>query len=104
MKNTSKLIGLCGCLLFMGTGGTAYGSPQHIPDALAERLPGIQRPALPLPAPEKETEFTMRIIKPAPGAECKIMYVTPDPSIDYKIRIYDPQSRSSFIGSTTRRR
>ena len=41
-------------------------------------------------------DYDIRIVKPKKGLDYLILEVVPDPTVDYKIRIYDPRTRKEI--------
>ena len=91
MKYANQIICLLSSLAWLGLSTNAYGNSQSAHGGRPEKLPSISKPQHPITLPKPETKYSMRIIEPSPSTECKIMYVMPDPDINYTIRNVGPK-------------
>lgn len=98
MKYTNQIVILLSSFAFLGLTTNAYSNPQSAHGDLSEDMSSISKPLHPITAPKPETKYAMKIIKPSPGYDCKIVRVTPDPDINYMIRNVGPEPRDPFIG------
>lgn len=102
MKTKYRFMGLIGSLVCFGAGANAYADTEFLPDELLENPPAIMNPELQEFLPGFEFEFSMKFVPPAPGANYKIVKVTPDPDIDYKIRFAGPGAHLPLMEPRTR--
>lgn len=102
MKYTNQMICLFSFLALSGLSTNAHGNPQSDQVGPSGKLPAISELRRPLTPQKTTTKYTMRNIKPSPYIDYKIVYVTPDPDINYTIRNVGREPRNSFRGQNNR--
>ena len=98
-------MGLFGCLVGLGMGGSAYADAGKLRSVISDNLSQSPKTTHPreippdLAMPKTEVRGGMLFVPPRPDIDYKIAKVPPDPNIDYKIGHTHSRPRSPLAGS-----
>ena len=104
MAGKSWFLSFLVCLAWTIVGCGEHRPPQQIAVAVQgdkatkAALERVLRENPTIAIPGRQTEYSIRVVKPDPNIDYKILQVVPDPKVDYKIIVVNPKSQQQLTG------